>query len=74
MKLNLLEEKTLINKIIMGILNSKLIYNSHRPQQRNHIYVYTDLNRGEGFTTVQEYQILNDEHHPDTKLDNHEGS
>ncbi len=37
-------------------------------------YVDTDLNQGEGSAIGLEYQILDDEHHPDAKLGNHEGS
>lgn len=37
-------------------------------------YVDTDLNKGEGSSIGLEYQILDDERHPDAKLGNHEGS
>ena len=37
-------------------------------------YVDTDLNKGEGSSIGLEYQILDDAHHPDAKLGNHEGS
>jgi hypothetical protein len=37
-------------------------------------YVNTDLNKGEGSSIGLEYQILDDERHPDAKLGNHEGS
>ncbi|NJB72387.1 hypothetical protein GGR42_002878 [Saonia flava] len=37
-------------------------------------YVNTDLNKGEGSSIGLEYQILDDLHHPDAKLGNHEGS
>ncbi|TRX46451.1 DUF1080 domain-containing protein [Fulvivirga sp. M361] len=37
-------------------------------------YVDTDLNKGEGSAIGLEYQILDDELHPDAKLGNHEGS
>ena len=37
-------------------------------------YVNTDLKKGEGSSIGLEYQILDDESHPDAKLGNHEGS
>lgn len=37
-------------------------------------YVDTALNKGEGSSIGLEYQILDDELHPDAKLGNHEGS
>ena len=37
-------------------------------------YVDTELNQGEGSAIGLEYQILDDERHPDAKLGNHEGS
>lgn len=37
-------------------------------------YVNTDLNKGAGSSIGLEYQILDDERHPDAKLGNHEGS
>ncbi|WP_227008995.1 3-keto-disaccharide hydrolase [Christiangramia fulva] len=37
-------------------------------------YVDTDLNKGPGSSIGLEYQILDDENHPDAKLGNHEGS
>lgn len=37
-------------------------------------YVKTDLNKGEGSSIGLEFQILDDERHPDAKLGNHEGS
>lgn len=37
-------------------------------------YVDTDLNKGLGSSIGLEYQILDDENHPDAKLGNHEGS
>lgn len=37
-------------------------------------YVDTDLNQGEGSSIGLEYQILDDEKHPDAKLGNHKGS
>ncbi|MCB0476387.1 MAG: DUF1080 domain-containing protein, partial [Flavobacteriaceae bacterium] len=37
-------------------------------------YVDTDLNKGAGSAIGLEYQILDDENHPDAKLGNHEGS
>lgn len=37
-------------------------------------YVDTELNKGEGSAIGLEYQILDDERHPDAKLGNHEGS
>lgn len=37
-------------------------------------YVNTDLKKGEGSSIGLEYQILDDERHPDAKLGNHEGS
>lgn len=37
-------------------------------------YVDTELNQGEGSSIGLEYQILDDERHPDAKLGNHEGS
>ncbi|PJB12018.1 MAG: DUF1080 domain-containing protein [Flavobacteriales bacterium CG_4_9_14_3_um_filter_40_17] len=37
-------------------------------------YVDTGLNKGEGSAIGLEYQILDDENHPDAKLGNHEGS
>jgi len=37
-------------------------------------YVDTDLNKGSGSAIGLEYQILDDELHPDAKLGNHEGS
>lgn len=37
-------------------------------------YVDTDLNKGPGSSIGLEYQILDDERHPDAKLGNHEGS
>ncbi|WP_409557734.1 DUF1080 domain-containing protein [Allomuricauda sp. SCSIO 64092] len=37
-------------------------------------YVDTDLNRGPGSSIGLEFQILDDERHPDAKLGNHEGS
>lgn len=37
-------------------------------------YVNTDLNKGPGSSIGLEYQILDDERHPDAKLGNHEGS
>lgn len=37
-------------------------------------YVDTDLNRGPGSSIGLEYQILDDERHPDAKLGNHQGS
>ncbi|RRQ47512.1 DUF1080 domain-containing protein [Maribacter algicola] len=37
-------------------------------------YVNTDLNKGPGSSIGLEYQILDDQRHPDAKLGNHEGS
>ena len=37
-------------------------------------YVDTDLNKGPGSSIGLEYQILDDDRHPDAKLGNHEGS
>mgnify|MGYP000141359211 FL=1 len=37
-------------------------------------YVDTELNKGEGSSIGLEFQILDDERHPDAKLGNHEGS
>ena len=37
-------------------------------------YVDTDINKGEGSAIGLEYQVLDDENHPDAKLGNHEGS
>lgn len=37
-------------------------------------YVDTELNKGAGSSIGLEYQILDDEKHPDAKLGNHEGS
>ena len=37
-------------------------------------YVDTDLNKGDGSAIGLEYQILDDDNHPDAKLGNHEGS
>jgi hypothetical protein len=37
-------------------------------------YVDTDLNKGPGSSIGLEFQILDDENHPDAKLGNHEGS
>lgn len=37
-------------------------------------YVDTDLNKGTGSSIGLEYQILDDEKHPDAKLGNHDGS
>ena len=37
-------------------------------------YVDTEINKGEGSSIGLEYQILDDEFHPDAKLGNHEGS
>lgn len=37
-------------------------------------YVNTDLNKGPGSSIGLEYQILDDERHPDAKLGNHDGS
>lgn len=37
-------------------------------------YVDTEINKGEGSSIGLEYQILDDEKHPDAKLGNHEGS
>lgn len=37
-------------------------------------YVDTDLNKGPGSSIGLEYQILDDQRHPDAKLGNHEGS
>ncbi|MGB5322510.1 3-keto-disaccharide hydrolase [Lutimonas sp.] len=37
-------------------------------------YVNTELNKGEGSSIGLEFQILDDERHPDAKLGNHKGS
>ncbi len=37
-------------------------------------FVDTELNKGEGSSIGLEYQILDDERHPDAKLGNHDGS
>lgn len=37
-------------------------------------YVDTDINKGKGSAIGLEYQVLDDENHPDAKLGNHEGS
>lgn len=37
-------------------------------------YVNTELNKGEGSAIGLEYQILDDQNHPDARLGNHEGS
>lgn len=37
-------------------------------------YVDTELNKGEGSSIGLEYQLLDDENHPDAKLGSHEGS
>tara|TARA_R110002096_G_scaffold332070_1_gene526111 strand:- start:2912 stop:4279 length:1368 start_codon:yes stop_codon:yes gene_type:complete len=37
-------------------------------------YVDTDINKGEGSSIGLEYQILDDDLHPDAKLGNHDGS
>jgi len=37
-------------------------------------FVDTELNKGKGSSIGLEFQILDDEHHPDAKLGNHEGS